>query len=140
MEGLEYFTYNNAPAYDRMTDILGLSTKEEGGQQPEVVVHSGSIDPESQAPTTSSFLEKILPLQFDCTKGSVIVGNSELKTMLVGTFSQLNGIYTITKTRSSMDIYKTEVNVVLRKPHISIKDNIDFIDSDVVDQQVNDQR
>ncbi|KAI8885811.1 hypothetical protein K501DRAFT_331672 [Backusella circina FSU 941] len=139
VEGLECFIYNNAPAYSRIKDILGFSTKEVGGQQPEEVVRSGSIDPESQAPTTSSFLEKILPLQFDCTKGSVIVGNSELKTMLVATFSQANGIYAIKKSRSPMDIYKTEIEVVIRKPYVSVKDNIDFIDLDVVDQQVHDQ-
>lgn len=134
MEGLEWFFYNNTPAYNRMKDILGLSTTdtmESSGPASEIEkltdLH-GTFDPENQIPINvdTSLMERLLPIQFECTEGAVMIGNTELKSMLVCKTTQANGIYSITKSRSPLDYYKSVIDVILRKPQFSLKDNMDY--------------
>ncbi|CEI92101.1 hypothetical protein RMCBS344292_06374 [Rhizopus microsporus] len=129
-EGLEYFIYNNIPAYDKLKDILGLSpttttTRNSSGTSFEQLNHDQTFSSDPSNSHTSLF-ERLLPIQFECTKGAVLIGNMELKTILVFQMVQANGIYSITKPRSSMDCYKSTVDFAVRKPQISLKDNVDF--------------
>lgn len=139
VEGLELFFYNNAPAYERMKDVLGLSTSDSNHttttveMEQEKLNHTrGMLDPESQTPidVDNSLLERLLPLQFEFTTAAVMIGNTELKSMLVWKVSQARGNYSITKPRSSMDYYKSVIDVVLRKAQISLKDNMDYSNVD----------
>lgn len=140
VEGLEWFFYNNAPAYDKMKDILGLSTMEtnnastagatidENDDEKKLTDIRGTLDPESQTPINvdNSLMERLMPIQFECTTGAVMIGNTEIKSMLVWKVSQASGIYSLTKSRSSMDYYKSVVDFILRKTQISLKDNMDY--------------
>ncbi|KAI8065374.1 uncharacterized protein B0P05DRAFT_589949 [Gilbertella persicaria] len=136
VEGLECFIYNNKPAYDRMKSVLGLSPVETnpsttaGTEQEKLTVETrAALDPESQTPMNGdnhSLLERLMPIQFECTTGAVMIGNTEIKSMIVCKMPQASGIYSISKSRSSMDYYKTVLDVVLRKPQVSLKDNMDF--------------
>jgi hypothetical protein len=127
VEGLEYFIYNNTPAYDKMKDVLGLSTTTSVEQEKPSEIR-GTLDPESQTPihVDNSLMERLMPFQFECITGAVMIGNTELKSMLVWQVSKADGIYSITKSRSAMDFYKSVFDLVLIKPQISMKDNMDF--------------
>ncbi|KAI9251058.1 hypothetical protein BY458DRAFT_559573 [Sporodiniella umbellata] len=83
------------------------------------------MDSENREINTSLF-ERLLPIQFECTKAAVLIGNMELKTALVIQMVQANGIYSISDARSSMDYYKSTIDFALRKPQISLKNNVDF--------------
>jgi hypothetical protein len=144
VEGLEGFFYNNTPAYNKMKDILGLSTTStsqsssmdnelSSSEQEKLTEKLTSIDPESQTPMNvdnNSLMERLLPVQFECTTGAIMIGNTELKSMLVWKVSQASGTYFITKSRSGMDFYKSVVDLVIRKPQISLKDNMDYTNVD----------
>lgn len=127
MEGLEYFVYNNTPAYNKIKDVLGISTSTSLEQELPSKIR-GRLDPESQTPihVDNSLMERLMPIQFECTTGAVMIGNTELKSMLVLKVSKADGIYSITKARSAMDFYKSVFDLVLIKPQISMKDNMDF--------------
>lgn len=118
-----------------MKDILGLSTTETSNSSGRPISEiekltdlHGILDPENQIPINvdTSLMERLLPIQFECTEGAVMIGNTELKSMLVVKTTQANGIYSITKSRSSLDYYKSVVDVILRKPQFSLKDNMDY--------------
>ncbi|CAO3610069.1 unnamed protein product [Mucor hiemalis] len=139
VEGFECFFYNNTPAYNRMKDVLGLSTTTTTSTADSTTSFGqekmnirGTLDPESQTPihVDNSLMERLMPFQFECTTGAVMIGNMELKSMMVVKLSQASGIYSITKARSSMDYYKSVFDFVIRKPQISLKDNMDFTNVD----------
>ena len=129
LEGFECFIYNNAPAYDRMKDVLGLSTTDDTSVEQEKVTDvRGTLDPESQTPVhvDTSLMERLMPFQLEVTTGAVMIGNTELKSMIVATASEASGTYSITKSRSAMDHYKSVFDFVLRKVQINLKDNMDY--------------
>jgi hypothetical protein len=146
MEGLEWFFYNNAPAYNRMKDILGLQTHtsstEPNSPTQENFVEMAkvppTVDPENQSPNAAdlSLMERLLPLQFECTTGAVMIGNTELKSMLVMKTAQATGIYNIVKPRSKTDFYKSEIDVVLRRTQINLKDNMDYTSVGVPEERL----
>lgn len=129
VEGLEWFFYNNVPAYEKMKDVLGLSTSvTTSSEQEKPSDINGTLDPEKQTPTNvdNSLMERLMPIQIECTTGAVMVGNTELKSMLIFEAAKMDGIYSITESRSAMDFYKAVFDAILIKPQISIKDNMDF--------------
>lgn len=141
MEGLEYFVYNNTPAYEKMKDALGLSSAASTTSSEETSSSAGirgTLDPESQTPihVDNSLMERLMPFQFECTTGAIMIGNTELKSMLVWQVSKADGIYSITKSRSAMDFYKSVFDLVLIKPQISMKDNMDFTKVDEFSETV----
>jgi hypothetical protein len=124
-----------------MKDILGLSTMEtnntstaagatidESDDKKKLADIRGTLDPESQTPINgdNSLMERLMPIQFECTTGAVMIGNTEIKSMLVWKVSQASGIYSLAKSRSSMDYYKSVIDFILRKTQISLKDNMDY--------------
>ncbi|KAG0173076.1 hypothetical protein DFQ30_008982 [Apophysomyces sp. BC1015] len=132
MEGLEYFLYNNAPVYEKMKDMLGMDIERSSAQDPvEIDGIRASLDPESQAPIgiETSLMERLMPIQFECTTGAIIIGNAELPTIIVVEAAQANGIWSTVPSRTTMDYYKSVIDLVLRKPQISFKDNVDYADA-----------
>ncbi|KAI9320168.1 hypothetical protein BX666DRAFT_2151466 [Dichotomocladium elegans] len=140
IEGLEWFIYNNTPAYKSMRDILGMSAFErEGTSTATSELHingsqngasPGADDPEKQTPAAAveaSLIQRLMPIQFECTTGAVIIGNSELSTMIVGHFAQASGIWSTEESRTEMDHYRSVADLVFRKCQISLKDNMDFV-------------
>lgn len=115
-----------------MKDVFGLSTTNTTGSEQELEEKpsdiNGTLDPENQTPINvdNSLMERLMPIQIECTTGAVMIGNTELKSMLIFEVSKLNGIYSITESRSAMDYYKAVFDALLLKPQISIKDNMDF--------------
>ncbi|EPB81388.1 hypothetical protein HMPREF1544_11901 [Mucor circinelloides 1006PhL] len=144
VEGLEWFFYNNAPAYDRMKDILGISpmdtsnTDQQEKKLADISSGGGTMDPESQSPihVDNSLMERLMPIQFECTTGAVMIGNTEIKSMLVWKVSQASGIYSLSRARSSMDYYKSVMDFILRKVQISLKDNMDYTKVDETTERV----
>ncbi|KAI8096420.1 uncharacterized protein BX664DRAFT_382871 [Halteromyces radiatus] len=135
VEGLEWFIYNNIPAYERMKIILGLETESpittEDPPTPadDTISMDGTrkvLDPESQTMAESSLLLRLMPIQIECTTGAIIIGNQRLKTYIVVKATQTSGTYSAGQSRTSMDYYKSSLDLVLRKPQISLEKNENY--------------
>ncbi|KAG2221009.1 hypothetical protein INT45_009258 [Circinella minor] len=150
MEGLEWFIYNNSPAYESMRSALGVpsssSSSSPPSSSPSSSVPSSSFnnnqgkstitpsppsrneirDPESQVPVETSVLLRLMPVQFECTTGAIMIGNNELRSMIVGQYVQASGIYSVSESRAEMDQYKSVFDLTFRKLQVSLKDNMDF--------------
>ncbi|KAF7732780.1 hypothetical protein EC973_000053 [Apophysomyces ossiformis] len=113
-----------------MKETLGMQV--ERSSPPHTPVDTDGIrarlDAESQSPIRieTSLIERLMPIQFECTTGSLIIGNAELPTMIVIEAAQANGIWSTVPSRTTMDYYKSVIDLVLRKPQLSFKDNVDY--------------
>ncbi|KAI7885245.1 hypothetical protein K492DRAFT_204108 [Lichtheimia hyalospora FSU 10163] len=133
VEGLEWFIYNNVPAYEAMKNILGMSdgntSHGRDGSSPTSSTRNSSQDPEIQTPAAAmetSLIRRLMPIQFECTTGAWMIGNNELRSMIVGQAVQASGIWSAEESRTEMDHYKSVLDLVFRKCQISLKDNMDF--------------
>ncbi|KAI8360778.1 hypothetical protein BD560DRAFT_491673 [Blakeslea trispora] len=134
LEGVECFIYNNVPAFDRMKSTFGLDPVD---TRPTVSTEQKKLEVDHETPITesiggdaNSLFERLMPIQFECTTSAVMIGNTELKSMIVCKASQANGIYSIVKSRSPMDHYKSVIDIVLRRCQMNIKDNMDYAGPD----------
>lgn len=55
-----------------------------------------------------------------------MIGNNELRSMIVCQTVQATGIWSAEESRSNMDHYKSTLELALRKLQINLKDNMDF--------------
>ncbi|ORZ07569.1 hypothetical protein BCR42DRAFT_150196 [Absidia repens] len=127
LEGLEGFIYNNIPIYERMKVILGLETAPEPTQRSDdtftINGTPGVLDPENQTTSESSLLQRLMPIQIECTTGAIIIGNQQLQSYIVVKATQVSGTYSTGQSRTPMDYYKATLDLILRKPQISLEKN-----------------
>lgn len=132
MEGLEWFIYNRTPVYYALQEILEMGMRSNTDEATELnSTASRSVDMESQQfdEASSSLFRRLMPVQIECTRGSIIFGNPELPTMTVLHFRQASSIYNTDQSRSKLDHYKSSIDVILREPKMSLKHNADFTES-----------
>ncbi|KAI8339604.1 hypothetical protein BC941DRAFT_254942 [Chlamydoabsidia padenii] len=127
LEGLEGFIYNNIPVYERMKIILGLETAPEPTRRSDDTFTMNGTpsvqDPENQTLSESSLLQRLVPIQIECTTGAVIIGNQQLQSYVVVKATQASGTYSTGQSRTPMDYYKATLDLILRKPQISLEKN-----------------
>ncbi|CAM0134818.1 Macrophage colony-stimulating factor 1 receptor [Umbelopsis sp. WA50703] len=132
MEGVEWFIYNRTPVYYALQEILEMGLRSNTNETAELKsTASRSLDVESQQfdEASSSLFRRLMPVQMECTRGSIIFGNPELPTMTVLQFRQASSIYNTDQSRSKLDHYKSSIDVILREPKMSLKHNADFTES-----------
>jgi hypothetical protein len=64
-----------------------------------------------------------MPIQIECTTGAVIIGNQQLQSYIVIKATQASGSYSTTQSRTPMDYYKATLDLILRKPQITLEKN-----------------
>ncbi|KAI8069940.1 hypothetical protein BC940DRAFT_271416 [Gongronella butleri] len=122
VEGLEWFIYNNAPVYERMKTMLGLETDARLDPEMGHDLHKNMVgDLENPTMAELSLLERFLPMEFECTKGALIIGNRYVPSYIVWKAAQITGTFSAEKSRSPLDYYKSCYDVVLRKPQVSLE-------------------
>ncbi|KAI7829028.1 hypothetical protein BC939DRAFT_40483 [Gamsiella multidivaricata] len=128
--GLEWFMYNRTPAYDVLATTLGLNPDgmpldtTPDAANPSVSVN---MDTEKQDDEPAdSWFRRCLPVKIVCETGAIIMGNAHLPSLLVASFPSAHGMYSATKTRSSLDKYKTVLLVTFETPSIDFKPNADY--------------
>ncbi|KAI9798499.1 MAG: hypothetical protein M1833_004766 [Piccolia ochrophora] len=110
-----------------------IGTKEETPPLGTLKSKSNSTDASSEkidtgeSPSESAFL-RILPIQVDCNKGAVVMGNEHTKSILTAKFSKASCDIDAGRSRT-IDKYKQQFNVQLDEPIIQIKPNVDFKES-----------
>lgn len=133
MEGLEWFMYNRTPVYYALQEILDLSANitTNGGEELRSTTTTRSADMESQQldGPSSSLFRRLMPVQIECTRGSIMFGNPDLPTMAVLQFRQASSIYNTDQSRSKLDFYKSSIDLIFREPKLSLKHNTDFTEA-----------
>ncbi|KAF8940858.1 hypothetical protein BGZ58_004326 [Dissophora ornata] len=144
--GLEWFMYNRTPAYDVLATTLGLNpdatpiNTSPDVTNPSVTGQLTSIDGcildyttevdmnnEGQEDASEdSWFRRCLPVKIVCETGAIIMGNAHLPSLLVASFPSAHGMYSATKTRSSLDKYKTVLLATFETPSIDFRPNADY--------------
>ncbi|ORX46568.1 hypothetical protein DM01DRAFT_1364417 [Hesseltinella vesiculosa] len=116
---------NAEKVYERMKSMLGLETEitTDPSDKPEQGLHGTIDDPENPAIAELSLLERLLPMEFECTKGAMIIGNIHVPSYIVWKAAQISGTISAEKSRSPLDYYKTCYDMMLRNPRISLEKN-----------------
>lgn len=81
------------------------------------------LDPENQTLSELSWLQRFLPIQLECTTAAIVIGNQQLQSYLVVKTSQASGTIDIGPSRTTMDHCKATVELMLRKPQVSLENN-----------------
>ena len=76
--------------------------------------------------SADSWFRRCLPVKIDCDTGAIIMGNAHLPSLLVASFPHAHSMYSATKTRSSLDIYKTVLLITFETPSIDLRPNADY--------------
>ena len=86
--------------------------------------HVPSSESQKQARTLPSVLS-ILPVKIECSKGAVVLGNLNTRSVLVARFETVSGHIDACGSRS-LDQYKQCINLDFNHPVIQLKPNRDF--------------
>ena len=153
--GLEWFIYNRTPAYDSILAGFGYKDSTDGEDtpgpasptepQPNLQRSKTTFDTLSeQSPNAagalgarntelreaelsdpvSSMLE-LLPVKLDCTKGAIVIGNENTRSVLTTTFDSAAG--TIAACNSGpMDLYRQLFTFKFKHPVVQMRPNPDF--------------
>ncbi|KAJ3355601.1 hypothetical protein GGF32_001871 [Allomyces javanicus] len=137
VKGIEWIMYNRLPAFDYIEEQLKRSQAPgrpiSAVSTESVNMMSSSQDPLNE-PTTGrpaatsddSWFRRILPVEIQCGKGSIILGNPELPTIVVVDWKRAVGSYAVVPSRSSLDPYKTVLNVAFYKGQMQMRMNVDY--------------
>ncbi|CAG8500632.1 1907_t:CDS:10 [Paraglomus brasilianum] len=123
LNGVEWFVYNRKPAYDALSKFLDENSNTVSDQRDDITV---DLDEDIPDDSQISFFRRLLPIQIDCERGAIIVGNPYVQPVLVTEFAQASGIYAALKTRSQYDHYKAALRVTFRNPRIHLRPNEDY--------------
>lgn len=75
--------------------------------------------------TSSSILLRLLPLRIKCTKGAIVVGNENTRSVLTTTFAKANGMIDATDT-GPLDIYRQIFAFEMDHPVVQMRPNPDY--------------
>ncbi|CAI2166079.1 15533_t:CDS:2 [Funneliformis geosporum] len=138
LHGVEWFVYNRTPAYDAVESIINKALNREEhsdrtstsntilNEAEDITVNLNDSDTGEMDFSEESFFQKLLPIEIDLERGSIIFGNANTPSLLVAEFSQASGIYAAVKSRSRFDYYKSFIDLKFRGPKIHLRTNIDF--------------
>ena len=68
---------------------------------------------------------KVLPIQVECSKGAIVMGNENTRSILVTKFERAVGQFNANTCRS-VDRYKQTINLEITHPVVQLKPNNDF--------------
>ncbi|KAI8057143.1 hypothetical protein BDF22DRAFT_227395 [Syncephalis plumigaleata] len=129
IEGLEVFLYNNTKAYKQAKRQLNPEDDGQNESQFERTATNSSraMDIEKiKKYLDSSIFLKLLPIQFDCRVGAVIIGNTRLESLLTIEFMSGNGVYTAAKAKSLLDYYQSQLIIQLARVRVSLREHADY--------------
>jgi hypothetical protein len=153
--GLEWFIYNRTPAYDNILagfgykDSTGGEDMPEPGSPPEpqpnlqrskttfdtLSEHSSSerealgtrnteLREAELSDSVSSMLE-LLPVKLDCSRGAIVIGNENTRSVLTTTFDSAAGTIAACKS-GPMDLYRQLFSFKFKHPVVQMRPNPDF--------------
>ncbi|OXV09062.1 hypothetical protein Egran_03182 [Elaphomyces granulatus] len=74
---------------------------------------------------------RLLPVQVDCTKGAIVVGNEHTRSVLTFTFDKANGLINASDA-GPLDLYRQVLTFDVYHPIIQLRPNPDFKQSQLV--------
>ena len=82
--------------------------------------------------TTLPFAIQMLPVKLECTKGAIVMGNQQTRSVLTAKFDQATGLVDA-RGASSQDLYKQTIDLDFTHPVVQFKTNKDFRDSQLAE-------
>ncbi|KAI8846591.1 hypothetical protein BC829DRAFT_434470 [Chytridium lagenaria] len=141
LDGFEWFVYNRTEAYEFLRSVLEPTSPADSGENAR---HSqalsnghGSMDSfaslefkaaeavEIQS-STGGLLSKFLPIEFVGQKGSIVIGNQDIPTLVILHYKDLTGEYTTGKAASELDSGSTHFKASLTSAKLILKRNVDY--------------
>ena len=86
---------------------------------------------QSKAATTLPAALQALPINIECTKGAIVLGNHHTRSVLVAKFDSADGEVDALPT-SSRDLYKQTIDLQFTHPVVQMKANRDFRESQII--------
>ncbi|WVW81321.1 hypothetical protein I302_103312 [Kwoniella bestiolae CBS 10118] len=79
-------------------------------------------------PTTEgvNWFREALPIDIRVDTGSFILGSDATPMVLIGDFKRAEGTMEVTDSRSSLDLYKTAVNLTFHNASVLMRTNVDY--------------
>ncbi|CAD6499928.1 BgTH12-04033 [Blumeria graminis f. sp. triticale] len=81
---------------------------------------------ESPVSEDSALILKILPIQIECEKAAIVIGNRNTKSILITKIDKAEGKIDASNAPSKLDLFRQFINLHLDHPVIQIKSNQDF--------------
>ncbi|KAI9220134.1 hypothetical protein BC828DRAFT_415928 [Blastocladiella britannica] len=152
VKGLEWCMYNRTPAFDWVEEQLLRQEKRSGGSRDDHAaahrarreaagdttesVHMASSqdrlhDPPAPGTTpddaaTSSFLRRILPIEIDAGRGSIVIGNRALPTVLVADWRRARGTFSMSRAPCPADSARTSLAIAFHRGTLQMRANADY--------------
>ncbi|KAJ3103180.1 hypothetical protein HDU97_010313 [Phlyctochytrium planicorne] len=137
LDGFEWFIYNRVEAYEFLRSML-----EPDGSSPTRRHSSGeerngsrdsfaSLDFRTDAPNNSmkssaGGITRFLPVEFVGKKGSIVVGNQDIPTLIILHYKEFVGEYTVGKARSQIDPESSHFKASFSSAKIILTRNFDY--------------
>ena len=142
--GLEWFVYNRTPAYDAI--VASMSRADEGpcsdlkdandpgspplggkGSSSSTAGHARHppVDRMQSESAPVAGLLDFLPIYIECSKGGIVLGNENTRTILTAKFDRASGHVDATHSRP-VDLYKQMINLDITQPLVQIRTNLEF--------------
>ncbi|OCF34831.1 hypothetical protein I316_03376 [Kwoniella heveanensis BCC8398] len=77
-------------------------------------------------PDGVNWFREALPIDIRVMTGSVVLGSDATPMVLIGDFKQAEGTLEVTDSRSSLDLYKTAVNLTFHGANVLMRTNVDY--------------
>ena len=118
-------------------DSLGKSQSRQVFE-PSPTQSTTSSTPQSSLPATEQIkdlpiLLKILPIKLECTRGAIVMGNQQTRSILTAKFESAIGRIDAQKPSSPLDHYKQLIDLDFNHPLIQLKTNRAFKDSQLAE-------
>lgn len=81
---------------------------------------------------TLPFAIQMLPVNLECTKGAIVMGNQHTRSVLTAKFDQAKGLIDA-RNASYQDLYKQTIDFEFTHPVVQLKANKDFKDSQIAE-------
>ncbi|KAJ3382647.1 hypothetical protein HDU92_004650 [Lobulomyces angularis] len=122
LDGFEWFIYNRSAAYDNLRDIIN----KDGNPNEIVETLAENFLPHVNKHAKHRFLRDVLPVHIVSDEGAIILGNSDLPTILTMSYKKLDGIYGTCRAPSYLDYYRAKFISKINTVKILSRTNVDY--------------
>ncbi|WWC67272.1 uncharacterized protein I206_101180 [Kwoniella pini CBS 10737] len=77
-------------------------------------------------PEGVNWFREALPIDLRIVTGSVVLGSDATPMVLIGNFKRAEGTVEVTDSRSSLDLYKTSINLTFHDASVIMRTNVDY--------------
>ncbi|KAJ3214361.1 hypothetical protein HDU67_001749 [Dinochytrium kinnereticum] len=138
LDGFEWFIYNRAEAYEFLRSMLESTSPSDSSSAPR---HSNAMNGSRDSfasldfktgegvdvqASTGGLLTRFLPIEFVGRKGSIVIGNQDIPTLVILHYKDFTGEYTIGKAALESDKSSSHFKASLSSAKLLMTRNVDY--------------